>query len=389
MQPLLKEHFYQADLIIRNSQSNKDGLFSGNLGLSLYYLNLYLAFGKEADAAKSVEYVEQILTKINENSIDLMGNSICNGAAGLAMMILFLEREALVNLEEEDQILLDTYLFESTRNALQHTNEHDYLHGAMGVIHYFLERLPDPAVASFVYELIEIFCDKAVYTVKGIWFKNKVVPDDNENEINFGLSHGQAGFLILLANAWEKGIEIEIIPLLLNEGVELMLQYKREPPADEQQFSLFPTSVYKKNFHYSSRLGWCYGDLDIALAIYKVGKLMGNDFYLDQANEIIDNCMKRKCEQSTAIVDSHICHGSTGLAQMYKSIYDQTQEEKHKEAWQYWMGQTVNQLLPKELATDFYKNRECDFLEGLVGVNLALLSAITEKELNWQKILLL
>jgi lantibiotic biosynthesis protein len=382
--------FNQIHTLISKHQPTNDGLFGGSLGLALYYYNLYQAHGVQADADKAIGYVETTLQKINDGQLNIFGHSFCNGLAGLGYMINELKNADLVEMDIHEEFAeLDQLLYQSAKHQLQHSNQHDFLHGAMGIIYYFVTRLPDATIAGYTYELVQLFCDKAVYTDKGIWFKNFVVKEDKDEEINFSLSHGQSSFLIVLALAYHKGITVEHIPLLLEKGVELLLHYKRDPNIATGDYSIFPTSVQDATIHFSVRLAWCYGDLNVVLAILHAATVLNKPDWFDMANDIALETIKRNDSITSGATDSHLCHGSLGLAQLYKSLFELTEIDAYKEAWEHWVHFTATEFVPQELATNFYKDKECDLLEGWVGVNLAYLTYLSDKELSWNKIMLL
>jgi lantibiotic biosynthesis protein len=382
--------FNQIHEIIINHQPTNDGLFGGSLGLALYYYNLYQAYGKQADADIAISYVESTLQKINDGHINILGHSFCNGLAGLGYMIHELNKAELVDIDIHEEFAeLDQMLYQTAKQQLQHSNQHDFLHGAMGIIYYFVSRLPDATIAGYTYELVQLFCDKAVYTEKGIWFKNFVVKEDKDAEINFSLSHGQSSFLIILALAYHKGITVEHIPLLLEKGVELLLHYKRAPNIANGDYSFFPTAVHEEEKHFSIRLAWCYGDLNVVLAILHATTVLNKPNWFEIANEIALETIKRNDSVTSGATDSHLCHGSLGLAQLYKNLYELTEIDAYKVAWEHWVHFTATEFVPQELETNFYKDKECDLLEGWVGVNLAYLTFLSDKALSWNKILLL
>jgi lantibiotic biosynthesis protein len=385
----VQQTFNQLHKIITNHTPKDDTLFSGNLGMALYYIDLYKTNKLVLNAEKAIDYIEKVLDNIHQNDFGFFGTTFCNGAAGLGYIVESASKENLVEIDEASIKKLDEYLYTYTKQQLIHTNRHDFLHGAIGVIYYFTTKLPDPIVATYCYELVQLFCDKAQYNEQGTWFKNVIIEEDKEEDINFSLSHGQSSFIIVLCLAYSKGILVENIPLLVKKGIDLLMHYKSKPNFDEQKFSIFPTSIVAGKPVFSSRLAWCYGDLNIALALYHAGTIFKNDAWINIANEVTEISMSREDELSNANVDSHICHGTAGLAQLYKAIYDITKDEKHKSAWHHWVQKTVEIYLLKELENNFYKGKECELFEGLVGVNLCLLSYLSNENLHWNKILLL
>ncbi len=381
--------YNQLHKIIGTCIPKDDTLFSGNLGIALYYMDVYKTYKNVADAEKAVLIIENVLANIHNNDFGFYGTTFCNGAAGLGYVIEIAKNENIIDIDEESIDSLDTYLYNTTKQKLLHTNQHDFLHGAIGVMYYFLTKLPNPIIATYCYELFQLFCDKAQYHQYGTWFKNVIITEDKEEDINFSLSHGQASFIIILCMAYSKGIKVDTIPLLIKKGIDLLLHYKRTPNFEKEEYSIFPTSINNGVSLYSSRLAWCYGDLNIALALYHAAILLDNNAWMDIADEITKASITRDSEAAHANVDSHICHGTAGLAQLYKAIFNITKNDLHKNAWQHWIEKTVTIYLPKEIENNFYNNKESELLEGLVGVNLSLLSCISEETLHWNKILLL
>jgi hypothetical protein len=261
----------------------------------------------------------------------------------------------------------------------------------MGVVHYFLTRLPGKKIENYLNQILEKFCDMAVQEPEGTWFKNYFFKTEPIEEINFGLAHGQSGFLILLMQAAEKGIHPARIRELVENGVALLLHYRQEIDFEKEQVSFFPTavnSINKNKLALSARLAWCYGDLNIIYTLYEAAAFLNKPAWALLADQLAEKTMQRKDFNTTVAGDSHFCHGTIGLAQFYKKLYEIRNLPAYKEAWEYWIMKTL-ELLPGELENNYYQSKENNLLEGLIGVNLGLLSFLSEKELNWSKALLL
>jgi lantibiotic biosynthesis protein len=128
--------------------------------------------------------------------------------------------------------------------------------------------------------------------------------------------------------------------------------------------------------------------LNETLLFYRAGKLLDDEELIRLANLTGLSSLMRKDEPSTQIRDSHFCHGSSGLAQFYKVLYQESGNEKYLEGYEYWIEQTIL-LLEKDMKKDIYIGKEYNFLDGLVGVAFVLLSYISFKPLNWSKALFL
>jgi lantibiotic biosynthesis protein len=393
MKENIQVQFHRIHHIIEATPAaTKQSLLAGEIGMSLYYLQLYKAYEKEADAEKAIYYIEEAMAQIEELQQLALGHSYSNGLAGLLYTITLLQKEALVDVDMENEFAtLDTYLFSAAMHLIKEKQTNDFLHGAMGIIYYFINRLPSKPIKAYTTQLLEAFCHTVVIEVEGTWFRNITFNTDSPDTINFGLSHGNAVFLILLIQAYEKGIQIKEIPQLVETGIQLLLHYEQSINVKQERYSLFPIYVNSKNktdLTYSNRLAWCYGDLNIVLLLYHAARFLSKPAYAKLADAMADTILLRTDFKSTLAVDAHFCHGTSGLAQFYKHLYDLQPLDKYKKAWEYWLQETIR-VLPQEIDMGLYKDKERNFLEGLVGVNLTLLSYLSEQPLNWSAALLL
>lgn len=386
------EKFHELHRIIESKIPANDSLLGGKLGMVLYYFSLYEALGQQGYAEKSVALLEEVLQQMDTTSPEIFGNSFGAGGAGLGYVITVLHNAGLIeiNLQEELE-LLDQFLFTSAMEQIIKYDAIDFLHGAMGVLHYFTQRLPDRSIEDYVQKIIEAICNKAVEEKEGNWFRNYVRAEKEKLEINLSLSHGLSGFLVLLVQAQEKIPANIFLQHTIREGIDFMLAQQAEVDFIKKKFSFFPStidSINKEKRFFTTRLAWCYGDLNVLLAMYKAGDLLKIPACISRANLLGSATFMRKSLEEVGAADTHICHGTAGLAQFYKRLHEISHQQVYQTAWQHWIQQTLD-LLPAELQKGLYIGKECDLLEGLAGVNLALLSFISGKELAWSKALLL
>ncbi len=388
LKALIEKQFNTNHQLIENSVTVNDGLFTGTLGVALYYINLYKAFGKQEYALMAIQHTEVVLANINSNKQLLHGTSLCNGTCGLAYLLTQLNELQLIDAEALQLIAeLDNTLYYVAKELLTIHNN-DLLHGAMGIVFYYLQKIPNTIIYNYCYRLLTLFCNNAVYTNNGIWFKNLVIAYDKETDINLSLSHGQSGFLVILAMAYNKGVKLTIIPTLLQQGINFILQY-RQQPCEANYNSHFPSIIQANKCQYTQRLAWCYGDLNVVLAILEANKITNNKNEINLANDIGIATISRSTLLGVAATDSHICHGTTGLALQYYKLYQLTTIKAYHTAWVHWLQLTAKELLPQELNTKCYSNKATSILEGLVGVNLTYLTYLYPRQVNWNTILLL
>jgi lantibiotic biosynthesis protein len=382
-------------IIVQHTPAN-NSLLGGQLGLAIYYYTRYKVFGKQEDATVAVRIVTNQVDALNNSDNPLIDYSFSAGAAGLCYVLNLFSAEGLLDVAmDEDFADLEKFIFTAAMHDLHHNNQHDYLHGVMGAVHYFLTRLPNTTIQRYIEEMLAVFCNKAVTSTEGIWFKNNFISTDREEEMNTSLSHGQVSFLLLLMKAAEANINTVHIKNLVAQGLQCLDAYKRTIDFEKEMYAMYPSTINSNNTNeqfFSPRLAWCYGDLNLAHVFYAAEEAIGGVWSKEvrgKFNNVIGiNTTLRKTQQTTAATDSQFCHGTAGIAQYYKYLYEQTQIETYKTAWHYWIGQTLR-LLPSELDKGTYIGKETDMLEGLVGVNLVLLSYISTKPLLWSKALLI
>jgi len=107
------------------------------------------------------------------------------------------------------------------------------------------------------------------------------------------------------------------------------------------------------------------------------------------------NCSKRRDVKKEFVMDAGICHGAAGIAHIFNRVYQKTGNETFKEAALFW----IDDCLKKSCFNDGlagYKVWRKDgwitqtgLLEGIAGIGLVLLSAISDIEPDWDECLLL
>lgn len=386
-----RKYFFYHHKLINNTRPITNSLLGGKLGLVLYYYSLYEAFHNKKDANKSIVLLKEVLSDLNK-PYKLFGNSFGTGLTGLAYIINILVREGLLEINFGSALKkLDCSLYES---ALQQINLHDsidYLHGALGVLHYFTKRLPNPVVSKYTLNLSLALCSKAIEEKGGIWFRNYIMLEKEKEEINLSLAHGLSGILLLMISAQEKMPMQPVIINTIEKGIDFLWSHYKKVDGFEQSKSCFPSiinSINRKNKRYSARLAWCYGDLNIVMATYKAACLLKKPHWTREGTLLGAHTLTRMELTDIGATDSHFCHGTTGLAQFYKKLFEITGKPMYKNAWLYWIHKTLS-LLPNENKRKLYAGKECNLLEGMVGVNLVLLSFISDNKLSWSESLLI
>jgi lantibiotic modifying enzyme len=389
MRTLVKKQLDKVNDIINAAICRNDSFLSGRAGMAYYYFHLYKVTEVPGFREKGEALLERVFDNLDARHPQLVGNSLSNGGAGLAYMMNALGSEGLLAFDPAEFAELDKFLFDMAFTQIEE-DFIDYLHGATGVIHYFTSRDPGGIPGYYNDALIYKLCNNAVRKEEGSWFRNYTIRTDDKQKINFGLSHGLCGILLILLNAYDRSGHKELIKTTVEEGIRFIRKYKMDIDFFNDEYSFFPFIVPEgaDEITAPNRLGWCYGDLNEVLLFYRAGRLLDDPQLIDLADLIGAQTLMRKDARSTLVEGSCLCHGSSGLAQFYKTLYAERPLPEYKIGYEYWIEQTLL-LLDKDLDSNTYFGKEHELLNGLVGVAFPLLSYISDVELRWSKAFLL
>ncbi len=383
MRHIVKKRIESINQVLYPVTCANHGLMGGNLGLSYYYFHVGKILVKNDLYQKGAALLSAVIEDVNEEKDGLAGAFLSQGGAGLALVLSYLQQHEYVEYDIDEMLVhLDEYLAETAETALAADNT-DYLHGAAGILHYFAERQQTPAVNSRLNKLADLLMSRAVHTERGVWFKNTFREEPaRDEEINLSLAHGLSGILLILLNAYPHLNDKENAEKIIREGIRFILQYELPVDYEAGEYSCFPgflgyddTEIIRHE-----RLGWCYGDLNIVLLLYRAGRLLGDARYTAVADRIGLMSTKRSTLEATRCKDTHFCHGAAGLAQFYKSLYAETYHYQYYIAYEHWINITTT-MITKEIADNRYQHNPGGLLEGLAGVGLVLADYVADEKL--------
>ncbi|HEU4555007.1 MAG TPA: lanthionine synthetase C family protein [Chitinophaga sp.] len=370
---------------------DNDTLLNGQLGLIFYYYHLYKVTERPTLKHKMESLLEQVIANIHSKELTLAGPSLSTGAAGLGYVISFLCREGVLDAGiQQEMEALDKYLFNAAAGLIAADNT-DYLHGALGVVHYFSGKWHTaPHISRYLDVVVEQLCNRAVQEGACRWFRGNPVKANGKQVINFSLSRGQCGILLVLINAFEASAHRQLIADTLKGVIRFILKHKMDVDFSRNECSFFPFVIRRgaQKISAPNRLAWCYGDLNQVLLFYRAGRLLNDESLLQLADLTGMQSMMRRDEGSTMVTNSSFCHGAAGLSQLCKTLYHESNQAGYKDGYEYWIEKLLL-FLPGDLENGMYTGREHDYLEGLTGPAFALLSYVSGIHLNWSKILLL
>lgn len=359
---------------------NRIGLLDGLSGIAMFYNSLYSVYKENEYQEKLLFIIDKIDSLISEQSNK---SSLCSGLAGYGWVLLNLNNND-IDIDEDYFISLDLILAEDLKKLLS-KNNYDFLHGAMGIVFYFINR-NKITKNDFLIEILNNFSKELVLKISSnlneILIRESAYHDDKC--YYFGIAHGVSGvinFLIYVFNNF-KELKVDIVEPL-NTCIAFLKKGKKY---DKESKQFFPNLyMLKSKTTVSPLLGWCQGDLGISNSLYNASILL-NDYELrNEAIELMDNTKKISFIESK-VKDAGICHGSTGILMQYhfasiKFRLDYSNEIKN---WNIIMTSQTKGF--EEFLAYAGKGQyveEVSLLKGASGLGMVLLTINNKIDANW------
>jgi len=379
---------------IELSEFTQPGLLSGSSGIACFLFEYAKYAQDELTRQKALDIIDRTIDLVFEGD---PYPTHCSGLAGIAHFLSDLEKwEGLGNYITKD---IDTYLEHALKSEIA-KDHYDFLHGAVGISYYFVNRAGEKKKYQRVVKLIVDYLDSTAVrnTEDGIGLVKWKSYNSTKGrpEYNISMSHGMSGIVVVLskilkiANATTRNL---VIPLL--EGA---VNYILHQQIDKEGYgSFFPyTSIESSESLTGTRLAWCYGDLGIALALWQAGISLENEHWKNKAIEVLLHAADRRDNAKNIVVDACFCHGTAGIAQIYNRMYRNAGIEKFKETADFWIEETLkmakfNDGLAgyKTFHGKYGMMNDAGMLEGISGTGLALLTSLSESDSSWDKYFLL
>lgn len=368
------------------------GLYNGLAGDLLFLWQTNKLQNVMVDEAKFLQKLEFLQSNIFNNLTNI---SFGNGLSGLGWLVEYLNQQQGNDYDPSFCEDIDQLLFNSINTDKWH-GEIELVTGLAGIAAYLSRRqvktlLPEfsDKLVSHYEELATQFSDNQITWYQPKNSRYRIDKDDTtRSEINLGLAHGIAGIIAALLPFLTDSELNQRVARLLTLSCDWLIQ---QSFPDKNHESIYPNAYQHTK---SSRLGWCYGDLTIALTLARVGKALDKVNYLDRALEISLHATTRN-QVSGMVHDAGLCHGSAGLALIFQLLNSVFSHDKLIQSSQKWLSITFNQYHKKQLS-GFNKYSIADrehivskgFLEGYSGVGLSIQAAINN-DTSWCDSLLL
>jgi lantibiotic biosynthesis protein len=372
----------------------------------LIYGYFALAYDDQVWLDRAMENLNAAVSdaSILQRSLDLFG-----GVCGLGWSVAHLQQllapvpDLVQAREDEGDDLnadVDGFLIHNLQSA-KWDGPYDLIGGLVGFGTYFLERFPAGRSLEGIKLIVGHLETISQPFGSGIaWHSRPGLLPDWQRErcpdgyYNLGVAHGIPGILHFLAEVAAADLD-ERAAVLLAGGMEWLMSQKR--PAGS--LSWFSSWVAPGESH-DSRLTWCYGDLGILAVLLQIVRRFPRKEWKDFTQRLLDHCLAWPPELA-GINDAALCHGATGVAHIFNRIYQAEGDVRCREAAVAWFERTLAMRVPGTGVGGFSAASRPDltgplvwevspaFLDGSLGIALALLSALTPIEPQWDRMLLL
>lgn len=364
-----------------NSHELSISLLAGDLGSVLY---LYEYSRLDSDYRRiSDHYLDKLLSNLRNGS---PVQTYCNGIAGLVVGLYALKDQAFI--DDFSPLLgeIDEYL-ESSLDVMLRYNNHDFLHGFIGLGFYWIKRYQSSGQIA-ISPLVKIIEHLQAKRIKhdGNCIKWPIPESRLSKKYNISLSHGYSSTIILLCRMLEipelrhsYGHEIE---MLISGAVNFILCNR----LDKDRFGCwFASSSLECEQAHRSRLAWCYGDLGVSIALYYAGQALNDETLVGLSCEVLEYAgMYRRNLEQNYVNDACLCHGAAGIGLIFREMSQIIPSQILANSADYWRRIVINQVIEKRdgFSYSFYdaKSRsyqdKTSLLEGTVGVALYLLNEI-------------
>lgn len=278
-------------------------------------------------------YMESIRDDIKLNKVYRF--SLFTGLADIAFSVYAINKTT--GYYDKFMNSLNNYLAEGLKNMLTNfpkdnldTMHYDIISGVSGIANYMLNFTDN---SQSVNEAVHLALDYLNNLCKPIAVENKLIPgwytksypsqyhaNGMSENFNYGLSHGIAGILVVLSNAFNKKLHTNM------SGIKTILQeFMSTAYLDENGCHYWGGRVYleeylSKNINYETnkRMSWCYGSPGILRAIYLGASSIQDEEILNFCEKSMLNLTKLPTEQFELTTPT-ICHGYAGLLIILKS----------------------------------------------------------------------
>ncbi|MDY6412142.1 MAG: lanthionine synthetase LanC family protein [Bacteroidales bacterium] len=375
---ILQDFAAKTSIRLNNRKQLNYSLLGGDLGdiIFLYhYSRIDAHYESIADGL-----LEKMLRSL---SLQPRVATYCNGLAGLGVGLLTLQQDEFISGVDSALGAIDPVISLSLESFIEDNNI-DFLHGLIGIGFYLLERNNSSKEYS-VSNLSKIvdYLDKSKIS-DGAIVKWRYNEKKLSKPFNISLSHGVSSIVVFLCRLIKSGAFSENYNVKIKQMLQGAVQYllSNRVDADRLGCCFASSSIECDDYPHRSRLAWCYGDLGVATALLEAGNTLHDSSVRDIAIQVLLYSARRRDIKANYVNDFCVCHGSVGIAQIFRSQGIALGMKELLDAADYWEKDTLSRVVidDKGRHTLLYYDPENGgfresggILDGIAGAALYLL----------------
>jgi lantibiotic modifying enzyme len=371
------------------------GVASGPAGLALFLA--YVA--KERKDGELSKRAARTLIHALRRDMEPRDASLLSGFAGIMWLLQHLPGlagDGTAVLEHADRTIHEALSDPHWKGPFYHAE------GLIGFGVYLLERSINPLTERSMAQVVHHLDRLAIEDGGGVaWLRSAdsfpPFARPPTDVFDLGMPRGVAGAIAFLSAASRRAATKNVALPLLRRAVDWLL---------EQQTSTVPWGRFGARRQPGgrpqppARLGWCYGDLGISVALLAASRALYDAQLENFAIELALLTTTRR-GTNTEIDDAAFCHGAGGAAHLYGRLHQATADVRFLDAARYWFEAVISMYdscngahgfsthyITAENPT-FHRYSDPGLLMGSAGIGLMLLSACRSIEPNWDRFLLI
>lgn len=382
-----------AVLLKKSVDMERMGLMHGKAGVALFFFYYAELTGEEVYYDSALNLISDVVGNMDNFSY----HTLSKGQAGIGWILEHLVQNQFIDFDTDKTLEgLDQFIYEQMEFKLE-KGIYDAFNGAIGYGIYLLSRAHKEKPYEFLIRLVDGLEKIAFRPDKGcITWKSILYETENKSSgINLGLLYGTAGVMVFLSKLIEKGIYKEKAQEMLESAVSFLL--RQSFPPESSPFS-FPGWAGEHRELSIGGLALGYGDLSTALTLWHAATATGTQQWHQKAIDTLMHSTQLTDLKENRVMDASLTVGTSGISHLYNRMYHYTGKEAFLNSALYWLDQTMNMAKDPHGFAGFrawrskkskHKDKDFALIEGIAGIGLALISAISPIEPKWDRCFLL
>lgn len=365
------------------------GIMGGDAGAVLFLFHKARFDDDEVLQEQAMMLLERLLEQAGEES----GHSLFAGLPGMVWLLIYLQREGFI--DEDESLISETLLDHLCEASLKmmRAAQYDYMHNGLSTAVAFLASPELVRRRTHYFEEVVAALDATAiqYRENAVYWEYLYTQTPGQG-VSLGLCHGSPSVISFLGKLCQLGVAIEASQALIRKAVRFMQLHCDAGRMDCNYPSLVHPGALPP--YDPTRLGWCYGDMGIAVSLIHAFNATGDKMYKQEVDRIISVMLQRKDVHRWMRDDAALCHGTWGIAHLFLRFCQYSQQQALKGQAGYWIRQSLQLTKESENGVEISAKEyeeviwtsNVSVLNGISGVGLVILGMLADEKLSWDEV---